>query len=163
MTVAEPIKSDRLLLTPLAVDDAAEMVSVLSDRALYEFTGGEPPGFEELQERYRGQSAGSSREDESWHNWIIRLHDTAIGFVQATVVGESADLAWVVGRPWQRRGFAAEASRAMRDWLRHRGIARFSAHIHPDHSASMAIAVKLGLAPTGEVDDDGETIWGSDG
>ena len=39
----------RLLLTPLETDDAAGMVDVLADRALYEFTGGPPPDRAELE------------------------------------------------------------------------------------------------------------------
>ena len=159
MSGTESIISDRLVLTPLDVADAAEMVAVLSDRDLYAFMGGEPPTMDQLQERYRRQSASSPREAETWHNWVIRLDGTAIGFVQATVLGGVADLAWVVGTRWQGLGYGTEASKAMRDWLAGRGVARFSAHIHPNHAASNAVAVNLDLRPTGQVDDDGEMIW----
>lgn len=159
MSATEPISSDRLTLTPLKTADASEMVAVLADRDLYTFTGGEPPTLQQLQERYRHQAAGSGRDDETWHNWVVRLDGRAIGHVQATLVGEVADLAWVVGSPWQRMGHGTEASRAMRDWLRESGVTRFSAHIHPDHAASEAVAARLGLQPTGRVDDDGEMIW----
>lgn len=159
MSGTEPIISDRLMLTPLDAADAAEMVAVLSDRDLYTFMGGEPPTLDQLQELYRRQSAGSLRGDETWHNWVIRLDGSAIGYVQATVMGGVADLAWVVGSPWQGLGYGTEASKAMRDWLVGRGVARFSAHIHPDHTASNAVAVKLNLRPTGRVDDNGEMIW----
>lgn len=94
-----------------------------------------------------------------WHNWIVRLDGRAIGYVQATVMGGVADLAWVVGRPWQGLGYGTEASGAMRDWLAGHGVAQFSAHIHPGHTASKAVAANLGLQPTGEVADDGEMVW----
>jgi RimJ/RimL family protein N-acetyltransferase len=160
MPATETIASDRLVLTPLDVADADEMVAVLSDPALYAFTGGEPPSLDELQVRYRHQTAGSPQADEEWHNWIVRLEGIAVGFVQATVSGGAADLAWVVGTPWQGQGYATESSRAMRDWLAGSGVERFIAHIHPDHAASAAVAAKLGLRPTGRVDDEGEMIWG---
>ncbi|HVR33207.1 MAG TPA: GNAT family N-acetyltransferase [Acidimicrobiia bacterium] len=159
MLVTESISTTRLTLTPLEVADAAEMVGVLSEPALYTFTGGMPPTQAQLEELYRRQSAGSPWGGEFWHNWILRLDGRAIGFVQATVRSDSADLAWVVGVPWQGSGYASEASEAIRDWLRDRGAVRFSAHIHPDHSASHAIAARLGLQPTGQLDDDGEMIW----
>jgi RimJ/RimL family protein N-acetyltransferase len=149
------------MLTPLDAADAAEMVTVLSDRDLYTFMGGEPPTLDQLQELYRRQSAGSPRDDETWHNWILSLDGRTIGYVQATVIGGVADLAWVVGSLWQGQGYGTAAAKAMRDWLADRGVARFSAHIHPDHTASEAIAAKLGLRPTGQVDDDGEMIWTS--
>ena len=159
MLATESISTARLTLTPLEVADAAEMVDVLADPALYSFTGGTPPTLAELEERYRHQTAGALRDGEVWHNWILRLAGTPIGFVQATVIDEAADLAWVVGTPWQGSGFATEASRAVRDWLADHGATRFSAHIHPDHGASGSIAAKLGLRPAGELDEDGESIW----
>lgn len=161
MASTDPLRSERLTLTPLDVADADEMVEVLSDRELYAFTGGEPPTLEQLRELYRRQSAGSPRDGEDWHNWIVRRDGAAIGYVQATVTHGAADLAWVVGTAWQGAGYATEASRAMRDRLADRGVATFSAHIHPGHAASHRVAAKLGLHPTGEVDDGGEEIWAS--
>lgn len=156
---AETISSERLTLTPLDPSDASEMVSVLSDPDLHVFTGGVPPTLAELEERYRFQEAGSPRDGEIWHNWIIRREGAAIGFVQATVIDGSADLAWVVGKAWQGSGYASEAARAMRDRLAASGVLRFTAHIHPDHVASQAVANRLGLSPTGQVDEEGETVW----
>lgn len=153
------IVTARLRLTPLTERDAPEMVGVLSDTELYRYTGGEPPDLVELSSRYRALAAGSGRSDEIWHNWIIRLDQAAIGFVQATQEATHSDLAWVVGTPWQGRGYATEAAGAMKTWLAEQGVAAFSAHIHPDHEASMRVARSIGLAPSGDVDDDGEQIW----
>jgi len=135
------------------------MVEVLSDPDLYIFTGGEPPTLGGLEERYRFQVEGSPREDEVWHNWIVRHDGVAIGYVQATVTGEDAELAWVVGTQWQGRGFAREAAAAMKRWLADEGALNFSAHIHPDHHASAGVAIDLGLHPSGQLDEDGEMIW----
>ena len=159
MSTTETVRTNRLVLTPLDAADAAEMVSVLSDPGLYAYTGGEPPSLDQLEELYRHQSAGCPHDGETWHNWILRLDGAAIGYVQATVKGDNAGLAWVVGSPWQGFGYATEASVAIRDWLADQGAARFSAHIHPNHSASNAIAARLGLHPTGQLDDNGEMIW----
>lgn len=160
MSTTEAISTSRLSLTPLEVADAAEMVGVLSDPALYGFIGGAPPTLARLEELYRRQSAGDPDGRETWHNWILRFGGAAIGYAQATVNGDSAELAWVVGVPWQGSGYATEASLAVRDWLADGGVATFSAHIHPDHRASHAIATTLGLQPTSQVDADGEIIWG---
>lgn len=47
-----------------------------------------------------------------WHNGIVRLRAerAAVGFVQATITGDTADVAWLIGVPWQRRGIAIEAA-----------------------------------------------------
>lgn len=163
MSPTEAVHSDRLSLTPLEVAHATEMVGVLSDPALYTFTGGDPPTLGVLENRYRHQVAGCPRDDEIWHNWILHIDGVAIGFVQTTVKNDTADLAWVVGSRWQGAGYATEASAAMCSWLAEQGIGRFSAHIHPDHTASQAVATRIGLHPTGQIDEDGEMIWAGGG
>lgn len=79
--------------------------------------------------------------------------------MQATVIGDSADVAWLVGTTWQGQGFATEAAAAMCSWLATEGIAHFSAHIHPEHAASAKVATAIGLRPTDDVDSDGEIVW----
>jgi RimJ/RimL family protein N-acetyltransferase len=157
------IETGRLVLTPLRIADAIAMADVLGHQRLYEFTGGEPPTVEQLELRYGAQVAGSSNPAEVWHNWIVRLVDSgvAVGYVQATVMGTSADVAWVIGVDWQHRGIAREASMAMCRWLHDAGVDRITAHIHPDHAASSAIAEACGLQRTTVIDDDGEVVWES--
>ena len=160
-----PIETERLVLHPLRVSDAHEMAPVLADPSLYEFTGGEPPTLDTLQQRYRNQTAGSDKSDEVWCNWIIRTKtgERAVGFVQATVTGHSADLAWVVGVRDQGRGFATEGAAAACEWLAiNNAVSHIEAHIHPEHVASLAVAARIGLIPTGELDNDGEEIWATE-
>lgn len=154
------IRTDHLLLDPLRLSDAAPMVTVLGDLELYRFTGGTPPTSAELERRYAAQIAGSSDEDEVWHNWIVRLPaGNAIGFVQATVTGGTADVAWLIGVASQGRGHGREASAAVCAWLVSTGVDELFAHIHPEHSASQQLATAIGFIPSGGRDDDGEDIW----
>ena len=150
-----------LTIEPLRREHAAEMVAVLSDPALYEFTGGEPPTPDELRARYERQAVGHSPDgSEVWLNWIVRTTDDAraIGFVQATVVDGRADVAWLIGTPWQGRGYATEAAQKMLALLEQRGVREITAHIRADHAASARVAANLGLSPTDEVED-GEVVW----
>lgn len=119
--------------------------------------------MDRLVSLYRSQVVGPPEGDEDWHNWILRLREaeTAIGFVQATVVADRADIAWLVGVKWQGKGFATEASLAIRDWLASLGVEHFRAHIHPGHAISGRVAAAVGMSATDEVDDDGEVIWTS--
>jgi len=160
---SDQIRSARLSLIPLALADADEMVGVLSGAALYTFTGGSPPGLDELRARYAGLATGRSPDGrEEWRNWILRREpdQAAVGYVQATIVdgGTRAEIAWVVGLNWQRQGFAAEAVRALVAWLDARGVPVIQARIHPDHAASAAVARRAGLVPTGQTDE-GEQLW----
>ena len=158
----DQMSSARLRLVPLTVADADEMVGVLSGPALYAFTGGAPPGLDELRARYARQAAGSPDGREEWRNWVLRLEPggEAVGYVQATITGEGrrAEIAWVVGLRWQGRGYATEAARALVGWLDARGVAVIQAHIHPEHAASAAVARRAGLRPSGVIED-GEQLW----
>jgi RimJ/RimL family protein N-acetyltransferase len=151
----------RLRLDPLTVSDAAEMVGVLSAPELYAVTGGEPPTLDELTERYRRQVVGRSADGrEEWLNWVVRVNDEAVGFVQATVTdGSRAAVAWVIGRAWQGRGLATAAAEAMLAELRLRGVTTVEAWIAPGHEPSEKVAARIGLAATGRTDDDGERLW----
>jgi len=155
--IAEPFSTARLNLLPLEARYAEQMAGVLADPALYTFTGGEPPTVEALRERYERQVAGPGRADEHWLNWLIQAGEELIGYVQSTVTGSTAEIAWVVGSAWQGHGYAKEAATALADWLRARDL-RVVAHIHPDHQASAAVAAAVGLTRTGELAD-GEYLW----
>ncbi|MFD5267612.1 GNAT family N-acetyltransferase [Streptomyces sp. NPDC058335] len=158
----EPLVSDRLGLVPLRADHAREMAAVLSDPALHTYIGGSPSTPEALRARYERLVAGSPEPDRTWWNWVLRLRETGrlVGTVQATLAeeGRLAEIAWVVGTPWQGRGLATEAARTLVGGLREQGVRTVVAHIHPEHHASAAVAAAAGLAPTGQ-QQDGEVRW----
>ncbi|HEX2755382.1 MAG TPA: GNAT family N-acetyltransferase [Candidatus Limnocylindrales bacterium] len=162
------IATGRLELVPLRIADADEMVAVLADPGLYAFIGGGPPTHDELVARFEAQVRGRSPDGrEEWHNWVVRERPSgaATGFVQATVVdvggagaGRGAEIAWLIGVPWQGRGYASEAARGLVAWLEAAGVRSILAHVHPDHLGSAAVAERAGLAPTDELVD-GERVW----
>jgi RimJ/RimL family protein N-acetyltransferase len=162
--VAEPIHARRLTLVPLRAGHAGEMAAVLADLDLYTFTGGSPPTTQALRARYERWIAGSPDPAVSWCNWVIQLHSPPCltGTVQATIATggdqQTAEVAWVVGIPWQGRGIATEAARALVGWLRGKSVRTVIAHIHPDHRPSAAVAAAAGLAPTAHWQD-GEIGW----
>jgi len=134
---------------------------MFDDGRLHGFTGGRPATERELRDRYTRQVGGHSPDgSETWLNWMLRRRDTGelVGTVQATVTGVAAELAWVVAVPHQRSGYAREATIAVRDLLPDAGVSRFTACIHPDHTASAGVARALGLSPTDTVVD-GEIRW----
>jgi RimJ/RimL family protein N-acetyltransferase len=161
---AERLETVRLILEPLRIEHAEEMVLVLGDHRLYAYTGGEPPDLDRLQARYARQIAGRSSDGEhGWLNWIVRIRSTweAAGVVQATLSIDDhmeAEIAWIVGVAHQGDGYATEAAAAMVGWLARHGVDILVAHIHPGHAASIGVARRLGLSPT-EVLVDGETRW----
>jgi len=162
---AEVIETARLLLEPLRVDHAAEMAPLLDDEDLHIYIGGHPATLDELRARYRRQSVGRSPDGEQgWLNWVVRhrVSGAAVGTVQATIRRDverlSADLAWVITTRHQRQGYASEAAAGMAAWLRHHGVHVLTAHVHPEHRASIRVAERLGLTAT-DIVVDGETRW----
>jgi RimJ/RimL family protein N-acetyltransferase len=161
--LAETIRTERLDLFPLRVEHAAAMAVVLGDPALHAFIGGTPDSPEGLLARYGRLVAGSGDPSVSWCNWVIsvRVAEELAGYVQATIapdaLGTCAEIAWVVGTPWQGRGIATEAAQGLVRWLDDR-VDVLVAHVHPDHAASAAIAAACGLTPTDQVVDS-ETRW----
>ena len=172
----------RLVLEPLRVEHAVEMVAVLSSPALYAVIGGEPPSLAELTARYARQTAGpgvpqstepneSTEALERWCNWVLREGEELVGYVQATVTlagqpaaglagrSAAAALAWLVRPQDQGRGLAVEAAVAMAVHLRETGVGPLTAWIADHHPASQAVARRLGLLPTEQVDGDGERCW----
>lgn len=166
-TPAPALRGRRLTLEPLRVEHAAEMAVVLDDPDLHRYIGGAPSTREELAQTYRRLVEGSSDRSVLWLNWVLRraADDQAIGTTQATVVkteaGVVAEVAWVVGTPYQGKGYATEAARTMVTWIRSRGSVAVIAHVHPAHAASAAVARGVGLVPTTTVVDD-EVRWVSE-
>lgn len=158
--VGETIRTARLDLLPLSVGHADEMAGVLADPALYAFTGGSPPTLGELRTRYARLAAGAPGAGTVWGNWVLRMRADGrlCGYVQVTIREGVAEVAWVVGTPWQGRGLADEAARGLVAHLRRLPLRAFVAHVHPCHHASAAVAASAGLVRTGLVQDD-EAVW----
>ncbi|MBC6462994.1 GNAT family N-acetyltransferase [Actinomadura sp. HBU206391] len=163
--IAETIETERLTLEPLTVSHADEMREVLGDPELHAFMGGEPATLAELRARYQRLVAGPAPfHQEGWLNWVVRRNDDiqAVGTVQATVTpgaqGPQASVAWVIGVPFQGRGYACEAAAALAGWLRDHSVAGLVANIHPDNLASAGVARHIGLHPTDQYAGD-EVVW----
>lgn len=159
--VIETVETKRLVLTPITVEDAVEMSSVLGDPGLHAFTGGVPDTAEQLAARYTRWVAGPSKPGQTWLNLVVRERTSgcAVGYVQATINPQWTDIAWVIGTRWQRRGYATEATRAMVDSLsRVFHVQTFRALIRGDHAASHRVAARLGMERTSE-EVDGEQVW----
>lgn len=157
----EPFSTSRLDALPLDVAYAEEMAAVLLDPALHTWTGGAPEDAETLRARYERQSAGSPDPAELWWNWVLRVRGDGdlAGYVQATVRGERAEVAWVIGTRRQGGGYAKEAAAGLvRHLLDQTSVRTVLAHVHPEHAASAAVATAAGLRPTAERQD-GEVRW----
>jgi RimJ/RimL family protein N-acetyltransferase len=158
------ITTERLVLVPLQAEDADELCEVLDDDRLHEFTGDRQPSVTELRDRFVLLAAGSPREGEHWLNWVVRrrLDSQALGTVQVTVRSAQgrpvARLGWMIGIPWQSKGYASEAAVALVEWVQRQDVDDIGANIHPGHRASEIVAERAGLRET-EDEFEGERVW----
>ena len=142
------------MLVPAAADDADELAVAFADERLYAFTGGGPGTVGELRDTL-GRLAGDRAADPGAQlNWVARrlADEQVIGMLQEVFGegGRSAELAWLVGVPWQGQGLASEAAIAVVAWLEAQGVEQVTAWIRPDHHASELVAAHAGLAVTDE-------------
>lgn len=160
-------RTERLDLEPLGPEHAPELGPLLDDTALHEFTGGEPLSPAALAGRYARLAHRRSRDGRQlWGNWVLRVRSTglAVGTVQVTAPAGGpdagpAEVAWVVARPAQGRGYATEAARSLVTRLHESGWL-VVAYVHPRHLASQHVARAAGLAPS-SASRDGEIRWAS--
>ena len=158
------LETDRLLLSPMSATDAGRLFELLEEPALYSFTGNAPPSsVHELEERIRlWEHRRSATGDEVWLNWTLRLKGdgSVVGYVQATIKASQAEIAWVIGLPFQGQGYATEASRKVVGWLTERlKVNELRANIYPKHAASQEVARHIGLRPSSEITKEGEEVW----
>jgi [ribosomal protein S5]-alanine N-acetyltransferase len=145
------IQTDRLSLEPLVPEHAEKLFALLSDERLYEYLDAAPPASASvLEQRYRRWSGGRSPDGiEVWLNWAARLHGTGeyVGWFQATIGADDAQIAYLVFVPYQRQGYAFEASEAI---VRHitvdLQVKRVRATADPKNKASIELATALGLS-----------------
>lgn len=157
------ISTRRLDLVPLTAEDAEDLFPVLNDPAIGRFTGETPPAdVEAVRAGFaRWEARRSPDGAELWLNWVVRRRDDgrAVGYVQATVGEGDAAIAWTIGTPFQRQGFATEAGHALIAWLRDSlGVPLIVGSVHPDNVASQTAAHRIGLRPTDRLHE-GEVVW----
>ena len=114
--------------------------------------GSRPADLAELRAHFERLAAGCPRPAERWLNWIARdrASGAPVGWHQATVVGEHADIAWVTFAAHQRHGYAREGAAAVLDWLASVGVREVVAQSDLRNAGSMATALALGFQPDPE-------------
>lgn len=154
------ITSDGLALIPLRESDADRLAGFLDDPVLRQWLRAEDVSG--LRDHFRRWESGAPPDGPvSWLNWIaVSPGDhRALGWVQATVSGSAAVIAYAVLPLERGHGVATEAVRAITRWLYEQpGITTVEANIDPENRASQSVAVKAGFAPAGRMRA-GDEVW----
>ncbi|MEO8291324.1 MAG: GNAT family N-acetyltransferase [Gaiellaceae bacterium] len=113
-----------------------------------------------LRRRLEQMQADASQQE--WFGRVLLLRDPEpvmvghAGFhgppgVNGPGKPQALEVGYTVFLPYQGRGFATEAARALMEWAqREHDIHDFIASVAPDNLASLAVVRKLGFAQTGE-------------
>jgi RimJ/RimL family protein N-acetyltransferase len=158
--LSNSIASVSLVLVPLREADADRLAGFLSDPVLREWLQAEDVSA--LRDRFKRWESGRSPDGrESWLNWMVSSREDArpLGWVQATVSGERAEIAYAMLPGERGRGIATEAVRALTRWLYEQpGVSAVEAHIDSENLASRSVATKAGFSLTDRMHD-GEQVW----
>jgi RimJ/RimL family protein N-acetyltransferase len=144
------LETERLRLEPLIEAHAAELVVLYSDPRMYEFIPQDPPSsLEALALRFRLLEARQSPDGkEGWFNWAMRSKSlgVCVGCVQVTLRQDGrAQLAYDVGVPYWRQGYATEACRRVIGALFTTGVTEIRAELDTRNEASIRLLEKLGF------------------
>jgi RimJ/RimL family protein N-acetyltransferase len=156
----EDIRSEHSILIPLRSEDADDLAGFLDEQHLREWLSVEDIGA--LRARFRAwESRRSPDGAEVWLNWVVRGHadGRALGWVQATVTGEEASVAYALLPAERGAGVASDALRALTRWLHHElGVVTLTAEIDDANAASARVAVAAGFERTARRAGD-EVVW----
>jgi RimJ/RimL family protein N-acetyltransferase len=156
----EEIHGSNVVLVPLRGDDADDLSGLLDDPMIRGFLG--VAHLAGLRARFRSwETRRAPHGGEWWLNWVVRAREDrwALGWMQATVDGPTAAVAWALLPGERGRGAASGAVRALAPWLRSTlAVEEVTASIAPENAASEHVARAAGFAPT-ERCADGERVW----
>jgi RimJ/RimL family protein N-acetyltransferase len=148
------VRASLCILEPQVTAHAREMFTVLSDPAIYEFENAPPQSEAWLTERFaRLESRRSADGTEHWLNWVVRCSSGELaGYVQASVSGTTAYVAYVLASRYWGRGLGRCAVDAMLGELATTyRVDTFIAVLKRRNQRSLALLRHLGFTPASRV------------
>ena len=145
MNARAEIRTERLLLRPFQLGDAADALAYRDDLEFARFLPHIPQPFTR-QDAEAFVALNMSQPWETSPTFAVVLQGTVIGTVNLQVDAATAMLGYAIGREWWGQGIATEAARAVTDW----GIAAFDlvriwASTDARHLRSCRVLEKLGM------------------
>jgi 8-oxo-dGTP diphosphatase len=154
-----PLRTARLTLRPLALEDAAPLHRQVNDWEVAKTLARVPfPYPRELADEWIASTWAQMDAGEAWH-LAIEAEGALVGCVGLTLdrrgggqLGEAkAELGYWVGRPSWGQGLAPEAAGALSRWaIDALGLSTIHASALRDNTRSQAVLRRIGLQPAGE-------------
>lgn len=139
----------RLLLEPLHPDHAHGLFDALADPRVYEHICDAPAeSVPELASQFSRMAQGppADHAGERWLNVAIRRREDwcLLGRLQATIIDQRAEVAYLIGPRFWGQGFAIEGMSAFQRHLKdHEGVSEFWATTTPQNSKSIRLLERL--------------------
>jgi len=161
--VAE-IRTERLILRPIAVEDVVPFAHMFADRQVVRFISDGSTATEEETAEWIETSIRRNAFEGFDRRTVVRAEDGSVlgwcGIAVWTIEGTiEREVGYVLAREHWGRGYATEAAAAMLDRaLTTLGLRRVIALIHAGNAASKHVAGKLGFAFEREAEFHGRTV-----
>jgi hypothetical protein len=122
---------------------------VLCDARVYAFIDAPCPTLTDLEASFARKEAGApaERSDERWLDYAVRVTESgeAIGRLEATIIGERAEVAYLFGPNFWGYGFATEGLAWLHEFLSSSfGVSEFWATANPDNIRSIRLLERAG-------------------
>lgn len=142
------IKTERLLLRPLSVDDISDVREYTDDEQNGRYLLFAPNTEEETMDFLNYVTAEWSKEQPLFYEFAVTLDGKVIGAVSTypDTDGAEAELGWLFNRSFHHKGYATEAAAAVRDFtLNTLKIHRIIAHCDYRNEPSAAVMKRIGM------------------
>jgi [ribosomal protein S5]-alanine N-acetyltransferase len=154
------LKTKRLVLRQLVVDDATELFKMLSHEEVMRYWSSGPHQSVDETRSYIEWNADANAEHKCWA--VTTDGELAIGWVILLPRRKhSFELGYILSRDQWRRGYLIEAASAVLDYaFRELAVHRVMADTDPDNIASIGLLKKLGFQQEGYLRSEWETHIG---
>lgn len=143
------IYTERLLLRPLHISDLETAYPYSCDAEVTRYMMFYPKRKKETEEFLKNVTADWQREKPEGYEFAVMLGNEHIGSVSIYVLDEerkTGELAWMLAKPYQGQGYAAEAARALLEYaVKTLGMTKIIAQCDARNTASERVMQKLGM------------------
>jgi RimJ/RimL family protein N-acetyltransferase len=152
----EALRTARLLLRPLRVDDAAALSAYRSDPEVARYQSWNAPFSRVQADRLIGELARTAGTPDAWRQWALERVDDGrlVGDLGVRVFdeGRQAEVGFTIASAWQRQGYAFEGvSRILDSLFVAQGVRRVRADCDTRNLASAGLLERLGFRREGEL------------
>ena len=147
----EKIKTSRLVLRKIELNDAQQFCELLNDEKVQEYLAGIPENYSyQMAVDYIGGKLSKKYNDQNFYDWGIEENSTHKLIGRITVYKQDeerrmADLIWYLSPHTRGKGYMTEAAEALIKKLQDVGFEKIEAFANIKNKASLCVMKKIGM------------------